>query len=139
MGAWGFGYFEDDTALDFMNYLEESDNHVQVIIDAFESAIASDELDYEEGCAAIVAAAYVDRQINGTKFTTSDQVETLAVDTFPERYPKLEFSDLKEEAVQALNKLLTDDSELNQLWQENEDDYPSWRQGITQLIDRLQK
>ena len=139
MGAWGFGYFEDDTALDFMIRLEESDNPRQVIADAFESAVTSDYLEYEEGSAAIVAAAYVDRQVNGTRFTPADQGEPLSVDTFPERNPKLDFSDLKKKAIQALNKLLTDDSELKQLWEENEDLYPSWRQGITQLIERLQK
>ena len=138
MGAWGFGHFEDDTALDFMIHLEESDNHVHVITDAFESAIDSDYLEYEEGSAALVSAAYVDRQVNGTKFTSPDQVEPLSVDTFPERYPKLEFSHLRKKAVQALKKLLTDDSELKQLWEENEELYPLWRQGIIQLIERLQ-
>ncbi len=66
-------------------------------------------------------------------------VKYLDVDSFPERNPNIDLSDLKEKAVIALEKLLGEDSELNELWRENEEDYPFWRQGIEQLIERLNK
>lgn len=66
-------------------------------------------------------------------------VKYLDVDSFPERNPNIDLSDLKEKAVIALEKLLGEDSELNELWRENEEAYPSWRQGIEQLIERLNK
>ena len=61
------------------------------------------------------------------------------MDTFPERHPDVDFSDLKNKAIQALQRLLDDDSELNELWADNEELYPAWKQGIEALIFRLNK
>lgn len=137
MGAWGYGIFEDDAALDFTADVEESGNPERMLRQAFDTAIGADYLESDEGSAVLVAAAYVDRQLNGTKFSSADQEEPLSVDTFPDRNPKQDFSNLSEIAVQALGKVLEDDSELNELWAENEDDYPAWREGVDQLIHRL--
>ncbi|MEZ0612113.1 DUF4259 domain-containing protein [Fibrella sp. WM1] len=137
MGAWGHGYFEDDSALDFMADIEDAKNPKKLIKNAFENAVKADYLEADEGNAVIVAAAYVDRQLNGTMFSKVNQDEPLAVDTFPERHSNVDFSDLKEKAVKALNRVLDDDSELNELWAENESEYPAWRQSIEDLIERL--
>ncbi|WP_162056495.1 DUF4259 domain-containing protein [Pontibacter pamirensis] len=137
MGAWGYGYFEDDAAFDFMAEVEESGNPKNVLKRAFDTAIDSDYLESDEGNAVIVAAAYVDRQLNGTRFSSADQEEPLSVDTFPDRNPQQDLSDLRDKALQALSKVLEDDSELNELWAENEEDYPAWREGVKQLIYRL--
>ncbi|MDI9882765.1 DUF4259 domain-containing protein [Flectobacillus longus] len=137
MGAWGFKYYEDDDAYDFMDEIEESKSPKELIEDALDTAIESDFIDSTEGNAVIVSATYIDRQTKGTKFSESDTGEILDVDTFPERNPNIDLSDLKENAVLALKKLLGEDSELNELWLENEEDYPSWRQGIEKLIERL--
>jgi hypothetical protein len=137
MGAWGFKYYEDDDAYDFMDEIEESKSPKELIEDALDTALKSDFIDSTEGNAVIVSATYIDRQTNGTRFSESDTGEILDVDTFPERNPNIDLSDLKENAVLALKKLLGEDSELNELWLENEEDYPSWRQGIEELIERL--
>ncbi len=137
MGAWGHGYFEDDAALDFMQDVEDSENPKQLFKDAFEFAIESDYLDSDDANAVIVASAYIDRQVNGTKFSSPEHEELLEVDTFPERNPDTDFSTLREKAIIALQKVLDEGSELNELWAENEEDYPAWKQGIEQLIERL--
>jgi hypothetical protein len=139
MGAWGHGHFEDDSALDFMGDVEESSNPKKIIDGAFDTALSAEYIDADDGNAVIVAATYIDRQLNGTKFSYDDQREPLDVDTFPERHPDIDFSDLKKKSVLALKRILTEDSELNELWRENEEDYPSWRQGVEQLIHRLEK
>jgi Domain of unknown function (DUF4259) len=139
MGAWGHGYFEDDAAFDFMAEIEDADNPKEIISNALETAIDADYLETDEGNAAIVATAYIDRQLNGTKFSSTDSDEPLDVDTFPDRHPQLDFSDLRNIAVEALQKVLGKNSELNELWAENEEDYPFWQQGIKQLIQRLDK
>ena len=136
MGAWGHGHFEDDAALDFMIEIEAGDSK-KTIADALTYALEVDYLDYDEGNAAIVSSAYIDRQVNGTKFSTPGQEEPLEVDTFPERHPDVELSEFRSAAVQALQKVLGDDSELNELWAENEELYPEWRLSIEQLINRL--
>ena len=137
MGAWGFKYYEDDDAYDFMDEIEESKSPKELIEDALDTALKSDFIDSTEGNAVIVSATYIDRQTNGTRFSESGTGEILDVDTFPERNPNIDLSDLKENAVLALKKLLGEDSELNELWLENEEDYTSWRQGIEELIERL--
>jgi len=45
--------------------------------------------------------------------------------------------DLKVNAVHALQKVIGENSELNELWAENEELYPKWRQTILDLIERL--
>jgi hypothetical protein len=139
MGAWGYGHFEDDSALDFMADIEDSEHPKKDLSNAFETAINADYLESDEGNAAIVSAAYVDRQVNGTKFSSADQDEPFDVDTFPDRHPVLDFSDLRAKAVQALRKVLGDSSELNELWAENDEEYPSWREGVEKMIQRLDK
>jgi hypothetical protein len=86
--------------------------------------------------AVIVTAAYIDRQVNGSMFSLAGD-EPLIIDTFPDRHPDIDLSSLKVETVQALQKVLGKDSDLNELWAENEDLYPAWRQGIEHLIHRL--
>ena len=139
MGAWGHGHFEDDSAWDFMDEIEESDDPKEVINAALDAALEAEYLESDEGNAVIVAATYIDRQQNGTKFSSPDSDEPLNVDTFPGRHPNVDFSKLRAKAIQALQKLLGDDSELNELWVENEELYPAWRQGIESLIQRLNK
>jgi len=139
MGAWGHGHFQDDAAFDFMADIEDADNPKEIISDAFETAIDADYLETDEANAVVVAATYVDRQLNGTTFSSPNSDEPLDVDTFPGRHPELDLSDLRNNAVQALRKVLDDNCELNELWAENEEDYPAWRQGIEQLIQRLDK
>lgn len=81
----------------------------------------------------------VDSQLNGTKYSEVDRDEPLDVDTFPERYRNISFSDLQSSAVQALQKVIVDNSELSELWAETEEYYPAWRQTVEQLIERLDK
>lgn len=139
MGAWGHGYFEDDAALDFMEAIEAADQPKEMINESLDLAIAAEYLECDEGNAAIVAAAYVDGQLNGTTFSSADKAQPLEVDTFARRHPDLDCSDLKGKAVQALQKLLGDQSELKELWAENEEDYPAWQEGIQQLRQRLEQ
>jgi hypothetical protein len=137
MGAWGHGYFEDDSALDFAAKVEESDQPATVLREALQTAVQADYLESNEGNAVIVAAAYLDRQLHGTRFTPAGRPKPLEVDTFAERHPTVDLAPLRETAVAALRRVLADDSELNELWAENETDYPAWRQGVEQLLQRL--
>lgn len=139
MGTWGTGYFEDDAALDFMNDIEQSSDPKRMLAKAFDSAIKSDYIESDEGSAVIVAATYVDRQVNGTKFTTESNDAPLDVDTFPDRHPDQNFLDLKAKAVSALARILGDNSEINEVWAENDEEYSTWREGIQQLIGRLSR
>lgn len=137
MGAWGTGYFEDDAALDFMANVEESSDPKRILTKAFDAAIKGEYIESHEGSAVIVAAAYVDAQTNGTKFSAEGGDAPLQVDTFRVRNPTQDFSDLKQKAVNALSKIVGENSEINELWAENDEDYPAWKYGVQQLIRRL--
>ncbi|RYY86799.1 MAG: DUF4259 domain-containing protein [Chitinophagaceae bacterium] len=138
MGAWGSNYFENDAAFDYMDDIEETDDPVDMIEDIFSEALQSDELDSDTGSAVIVAAAYIDRQLNGTRYTEAGDEEELPIDSFPERNPGIDLAPFRGNAVNALRKLLEPGSELNGLWAENETDGPAWRQSIEALIARLE-
>jgi hypothetical protein len=136
MGAWGTGFFEDDGAFDFMEEIESSDRPKETIAAAFRVAIDGDYLDSDEASAVTVAAAYVDRFVNGTKFSAPDDDDPLEVDSFPDRHPDQDLSDLRGMAVRALQKVLGDDSELKELWAET-DELAAWQGGVEELIERL--
>jgi hypothetical protein len=137
MGAWGHGHFEDDAAFDFMAEIEESDDQKELLKNTFKTAIETEYLDADEANAVIVAATYVDNQVNGTTFSADDAEDPYDVDTFASRYPEIDLSPLQADAVQSLKIVLSERSELNELWAENEELYSAWRQGIEQLIQRL--
>ncbi|GAB4091192.1 DUF4259 domain-containing protein [Flaviaesturariibacter terrae] len=137
MGAWGPSYFESDAAFDYMDDIEETDDPVDMIGDIFSESLESDYLDADTGSAAIVAAAYVDRQLNGTRYTEAGDEEPLPIDSFPDRHPDIDLAPFRSKAIAALRKLLSDSSELRELWSENDHDGPAWRQSIEALIARL--
>lgn len=139
MGTWGTGYFEDDSALDFMQDIEDSENPKQTIKEALQTALENDYLEVDEGTAVIVATTYIDAQLNGTKFGSENRDEPLGVDTFSTRNPNISFSDLKADAIVALKKVISENSELNELWEENDEDYPEWKAEVQKLITSLSK
>lgn len=140
MGAWGTGPFEDDAALDFVWTIEEEAEDLKEELNAMlELAINSDYLQEDEGASVLVSAAYIDRQLNGTLFSPINQPNLYSVDTFPDRYPDIDLSDLRQKAIEALTIVLGEQSELNELWTENEEDYEEWRSGIEVLIERLER
>ncbi len=139
MGAWGHGHFENDSALDFVGEIEDSENPKQLFIDTLDNVIDSDYLDSDDACYAVVVSAYIDSQVSGTRYSSAEDEEPMDIDNFSGKNPSLDLADLKEKAVRALKKVIGDDSELKGLWEENEEDYPLWRTNIEQLIGRLLK
>lgn len=137
MGTWGYKHFENDSAFDYSSMIEDSDNPKEILKDTFGHTLQMDNISADQGQAIIAFAAYVDRQTNGTKY--SDDTDLLDVDTFPQRHPDLDFTDIKEVAYKAVLKVLDKDSELNELWEENKEEYPLWIKEVEGLIERLKK
>lgn len=137
MGAWDFGIFDDDTAYEFTD---------EIINDAkgffktsFEFAINSDYLEYTECHAVTVSAAYIDSILNGTKYRidTEDEEDESNINLYKSLNPDVKVEDLKELAIKALQKVIGKNSELNELWEENEEYYPKWKGNIEEIISRL--
>jgi hypothetical protein len=133
MGAWDYGFFDNDTALDWVAELEDSDNPKAFFKRAFSSALKSSYLDQDDAHAVTVSASYIDYILNGTNYGEDNEIFV----EFVNLHPKLKVDDLRGEAVKALQKVIGDQSELRELWAENKDDYPHWKSTIEDLIARL--
>lgn len=137
MGAWNYGIFDDDTAYDFS--YEIKSNAKEFFKTSFKFAIDSDYLEYDECHAVTVSAAYLDNILNGTTYRTDNEDDTdeANVNLFRNLYKGESLEDLREMAVKALEKVISENSELQELWSENTELYPKWKGNILDLINRL--
>ncbi|MCC9041527.1 DUF4259 domain-containing protein [Myroides sp. M-43] len=138
MGAWDYGIFDDDTAYDFTS--EITTDARAFFIESFENAIQTDYLEYDEAHAVTVSAAYLDNLLNKTQYRTdaADEGDESNVNIFYQINPTLQVEDLKPMAIQALQKVIAPDCHLYELWEENTELFPLWKQNIQDLINRLQ-
>ena len=134
MGAWGPGIFDDDTAYDFVGILQDSEDPAQDFKTFFETAIEADYLEYDDAHAVTVSAAYMDMILNHTRYESEDEE---GISEFRNTHKNLAVSHLKPLAVKALQKVVSESSELNELWSENEELYPTWKKNIKDLMTRL--
>ena len=89
-----------------------------------DAVIEAEYVDYDEGQYALVSAAIIDSVINGISYPLDEE------DNF--EWATLEkcvdCSILKEKAVKAIDAVLSDNSELRALWEENQELYEAWRE-----------
>jgi hypothetical protein len=137
MGAWDYGIFDDDTAYDFNDEIKT--NAEEFFTTSFENAIDADYLEYDDCHAVTVSAAYLDNVLNGTRYRTDSEEEEdeSNVNNFGKLYKGPDLKHLKPLAVSALQKVIGEESELNELWFDNEELYPKWKGNIEELIKRL--
>ena len=133
MGAWDYGFFDNDTALDWVDELEESENPKAFFKKAFATALKADYLDQDDAHAVTVSAVIIDHVLNGTHYGEDHEILL----DFVEEHPKLKLEDLRSDAVRALQRVLGEDSELEELWAENAEHYTHWRRTVEELIGRL--
>ena len=133
MGAWGTGIFDDDTAMDFLNELTQSKDPLKVMKRALEDARQAKYLEYDGGQSALVTAAIADTILNGTQHADG----LVELDTFMAKHKSIDVSSLRRLASAAVRQILSEGSELRDLWAENVDDYPNWRENLESLASRL--
>ncbi|HVV19487.1 MAG TPA: DUF4259 domain-containing protein [Pseudonocardiaceae bacterium] len=131
MGAWGTGPFDNDDAADLagsLDDLEPEDKPAAIREALLEAAEETDYLERDAGGAAVAAAALVAAQQ-----PDGDTIDTISG-------PKQSIPDLPEDlralAVQALTRVLAEDSELNELWTDSPDG-DEWFTMIAQLMEIL--
>jgi Domain of unknown function (DUF4259) len=134
MGAWGSGIFEDDTAMDFFDGLYASDKPLQHLKDALEESSTADYLEYGAGQNALVSGAIIDSILNGIRH--AEDLDDL--DTFIEQHKTLDVAPLKVLASAAVRRVLSEGSELRELWAENTTEFPKWRENLESLAVRLE-
>ncbi len=119
MGAWGIGPFDNDEAADFSGDFDDASQvgRLELIRDALQNAVSvGDYLDMDVANSAIAAAAIVASQLpGGERVNLAYGPKSLAVEGTP---VLAEFAPL---AVQALDRVVGDDSEWCELWDESGD------------------
>ena len=132
MGAWGIGTFENDDAVEWLDELQASADS-SVLQTALERPENDEEyIESPEGihilCAGEILAALQDQPTTDLPDEARDWVQ---------EHKSLDVSALIPIATRKIDHVLDDGSELRELWQENEADYPAWRENVLALKARL--
>jgi hypothetical protein len=129
MGAWGTGIFESDSALDFVGMVIQTDD-LAAIESALNEVLAEDD--------------YLDAYVSETALVSGEVIAALR--GHPGELPNdlrewiskvgsasVEMANL---AQQAIHRIMTDNSELRELWEES-DKFSVWQDGVDDLLQRL--
>ncbi len=132
MGTWGVGSFENDQALDFVGELEGT-HDLSLIEAALDLEDDDEDLDVAIGTDVVVASEIVAALMGKPGLDLP-----VGVSTWVEARRGADVSSLRPRAVDLLKTVLSDRSELRQLWDESAKDAPAWKGRVGDLITRLQ-
>ncbi len=131
MGTWDIGPFENDMAADFANTLDETakDKREGLVRTTLTRTIQTlDYLESPEGEEAVAAAALIAAQCPGG--------EPISTSYGPDEALPVFAHNLRPLAVEALDRVVAEASELADLWDETADG-PKWRQSISRIRTAL--
>jgi Domain of unknown function (DUF4259) len=134
MGAWGLGVFEDDTALDQLDDFLSFDDPKEFMREAFQYALETDYLEFDEGISVLVCAALLDACCNQIQYEVLEEEDYEALMV---TLKEANLNELRPLASKALDVVLSINSEIHELWEENEQVYPKWKANLIQLKGRL--
>ncbi|MGW4856715.1 DUF4259 domain-containing protein [Streptomyces sp. NPDC004288] len=127
MGTWDIGPFDNDTAADFSYRVDEApeDQRAEVLRAAFREVTGTggEYLDADFAVEAIASAALVAAQCPGGAPVTTSYAPKKPLPALP--------ADLRPTAVEALDRILVEPSELLELWEES--DGEEWKAGVRRL------
>ncbi|ADV67403.1 DUF4259 domain-containing protein [Deinococcus maricopensis] len=132
MSTWGTGSFENDSAADFL--AEVTEDGMVALEEAFE-VILDPDMEYveaEEGARAVAAAEIVAAGATGDTTRVTDAALRAWLD---EQAPE-DFQGLQPLAVRALDRVLSDDSELQDIWADS-DDAETWANDVRRVLHAL--
>jgi hypothetical protein len=135
VGTWAVDAFGNDYAQDWAQDLHETSN-LDAVADTLNTALDTPgELDAPFAAEALVAIEVLAR-LQGKGGSRTD--DSAPVDEWVEaRKPKAKpRADLAEKAVRALDRILSEESELRALWEESEH-YAEWLASVEDLRSRL--
>jgi len=134
MGAWGVGTFENDTACDYAFEVAETSN-LSKLESTLDHALASDKAYLEAPRAEeALAAADIIARLRG-RFGARDAY-TEKIDEWVGRVGLSPSDELVEKARRCVTRVMTQPSELLDLWTES-DEFSSWRSSAEELLRRL--
>ena len=136
MGAWGLAAFEDDSALDWLAEPFEADGAAEVHVELTHVALfpTTDYLERDEGVEARAAAEIVAAAFDAPSPSIAEDIlEQIAVHITDVRA----MPDVRELAIKATQRLVADNSEINELWTEEDGNAAEWKNAISDLLKRL--
>ena len=132
MGTWGVNTFENDDAQDWIAELQE-DGSVDFLVSSFSPDEADGGyLEAPEGARILCAAEVVAAAVSGDRDALPEEAAS-----WLKAQHDFDFAPLAPLAEASVGRVLAERSELEELWQENADDFPEWRASVTRLRSRL--
>lgn len=132
MGAWSEEIFGNDDASDFAYDVIESDEVGELLSDVF-GIVEDEDMDYLEGpdgSMIIAGAAIVAAAVSGDKSALTEDLQKWIVG----KEDKLK--SLAGAAVVAVKRVLGEDSELKELWEETEN-FEKWKGTVDAVLKGL--
>lgn len=134
MGAWGYGSFENDDAADFLDDVTDSGD-TSLLREALDNVLTSTEyVEAPDACQAIIAAEII-AAMSGRPTLAAERQEELG--EWLQRIRPAMDPELVSQAREALLRILAENSELRELWEEVED-YSEWQDSLSELLLQLQ-
>lgn len=132
MGAWGIGIFDNDDAADWVSELANA-NGSSVLREAIDAVMnAGDYLEAPEG-SCLLCACEVIAALGGQPSTDlPDEVRQ-----WVDNHKTLDTSMLIPILLRAIDRVLGENSELDQLWKEDENGYSVWRETVLSVKSRI--
>src|SRR5262249_48138153 len=126
MGTWGLGTFDDDTACDWLDELAE-----EPTVEFLQQTLATPDEGYLESdqCTAVLGAAEI---IAGVVAGPRAGLPKVALGVISSLTPDA-VGPLRTLASEKVRRVLGEGSELRELWEENEAEFPKWRDGLLEL------
>jgi len=136
MGTWATDAFGNDYAQDWAQDLHETSN-MDAVEDTLDTALAAADGELEAPLAAeALVAIEVLARLQG-KGGVRGRDSTAVDDWVEARKPKAKpRADLADKAARVIERVLSEQSELRQLWEESEH-YEEWRASVEDLRARL--
>lgn len=129
MGAWGYGTFENDEALDWVYELQESSG-TEILSATLEAVTDADFVEAPEASNALAAAEVVAALDGNPGENLPPEVDAWVKDN-----SEPVDADLLMLARVAVERIARD-SELSELWEESGDE-SAWRETLDDLLQRL--
>jgi hypothetical protein len=137
MGTWAVGAFGNDFALDWAQDLQESKD-LFFIEDTLNNVLSADSANYLEapfGAEGLAAIEVLARLYGKPGLQDEDSTEVDAWVAEVSKKAKRR-TDLIEKSLRAIEHILSERSELRELWQDS-DEYDNWRASVDDLKARI--
>ena len=134
MGAWGNGSFDNDDAADFLSDVTDSSD-LTLVREIFAAVLGADKYLEAPDASQAIAAAEIVAAVVGRPTSAAQEEEELSewiARTKPTADPGL-----VTQAVQVLDRIVGDNSELRELW-EGTDELSNWEETVAAVRSKLQ-